>query len=188
VEKLACPSSCIYEPELAHPAGVGTGSVGQNSSKVEIHHCSFATMSIQYFLVATVALLAAVPAASASNSAEHVKRSLADIEKVYDYIIVGGGTSGLVVANRLTENANSMATLVYSASAEVREKLLTGCQQRFWLSSMETSTQAGRRTRRASEGTSVARTSCLSHLSGKKDWPTPPRVLRLAPPWAVARR
>jgi hypothetical protein len=27
-------------------------------------------------------------------------------EKTYDYIVVGGGLSGLVVANRLTENPN----------------------------------------------------------------------------------
>lgn len=26
------------------------------------------------------------------------------VENCYDYVIVGGGTSGLVVANRLTEN------------------------------------------------------------------------------------
>jgi ribulose 1,5-bisphosphate synthetase/thiazole synthase len=29
--------------------------------------------------------------------------------KTYDYIIVGGGVSGLVVANRLTENKNGMS-------------------------------------------------------------------------------
>ena len=43
----------------------------------------------------------------ASTSTRYVKRHLADVDAVYDYIVVGGGTSGLVVANRLTEDANS---------------------------------------------------------------------------------
>ena len=31
---------------------------------------------------------------------------------VFDYIVVGGGTTGLVVANRLTENANTSVLIV----------------------------------------------------------------------------
>ena len=40
------------------------------------------------------------------HSAPHavVLNHTEQIENCYDYIIVGGGTSGLVVANRLTEN------------------------------------------------------------------------------------
>jgi hypothetical protein len=40
-------------------------------------------------------------------SSGHVKRNLQDIHAEYDYVIVGGGTSGLVVANRLSEASNS---------------------------------------------------------------------------------
>lgn len=29
-------------------------------------------------------------------------------DAIYDYVIVGGGTTGLVVANRLTEDSKSM--------------------------------------------------------------------------------
>lgn len=33
----------------------------------------------------------------------------------YDYVIIGGGTSGLTVANRLTENGKSTSLLLFDA-------------------------------------------------------------------------
>ena len=38
--------------------------------------------------------------------AVHVER-VANLKPDYDYVIIGGGTSGLTVANRLTENPKS---------------------------------------------------------------------------------
>jgi hypothetical protein len=37
-----------------------------------------------------------------------IKRSVAELQDAYDYVVVGGGTSGLVVANRLSEDSSSM--------------------------------------------------------------------------------
>lgn len=57
-----------------------------------------------------LALALALPAALAAPTPPHgatiiTKRS--DLHSSYDYVIVGGGTSGLVVGNRLSENPNS---------------------------------------------------------------------------------
>ena len=35
---------------------------------------------------------------------------VSNLQKDYDYVIIGGGTSGLTVANRLTENPKSTTT------------------------------------------------------------------------------
>lgn len=41
-----------------------------------------------------------VPLAARANIVDNHS----DLEEKYDYVIIGGGTSGLTVANRLTEN------------------------------------------------------------------------------------
>lgn len=43
--------------------------------------------------------------------------SLSDIQPVYDYVVVGGGTSGLVVASRLTEDP-AVSVLVLEAGSD----------------------------------------------------------------------
>jgi hypothetical protein len=51
---------------------------------------------------------AALPRPGPYNAANaHIKRDAAAIATSYDYIIVGGGTSGLTVADRLTEDSSS---------------------------------------------------------------------------------
>jgi ribulose 1,5-bisphosphate synthetase/thiazole synthase len=38
------------------------------------------------------------------DSHASVKRNIAELSDSYDYVVVGGGTSGLTVANRLSED------------------------------------------------------------------------------------
>jgi choline dehydrogenase-like flavoprotein len=51
--------------------------------------------------------LSVLALAFAGSCAAIEKRDLKSLQSHYDYIVVGGGVSGLVVANRLTEDANS---------------------------------------------------------------------------------
>lgn len=50
--------------------------------------------------------------------AEHaiVFNSTSQLREIYDYVIIGGGTSGLTVANRLTEDPQSMSRRLNCAS------------------------------------------------------------------------
>jgi hypothetical protein len=44
---------------------------------------------------------------SFSRSISNLKKSVSELEDSYDYVIIGGGTSGLTVAERLTEDPTS---------------------------------------------------------------------------------
>jgi hypothetical protein len=59
---------------------------------------------------------------SSATSAVPVVPPVAPVhDKTYDYIVVGGGLSGLVVANRLTEDKNGM--LVHHVPKSLHEHL-----------------------------------------------------------------
>lgn len=39
-------------------------------------------------------------------------QNASQLKKTYDYVVIGGGTSGLTVANRLTENDKSISAYI----------------------------------------------------------------------------
>lgn len=62
---------------------------------------------IQSFLCRTLPVLASLTLVTAlprRNANSYIKRQASNISSSYDYVIVGGGTSGLTVADRLTED------------------------------------------------------------------------------------
>ena len=69
-------------------------------------------------LLAFETLFCCAPAAPFAPRAVIVNNS--QLRTEYDYVIIGGGTSGLVVANRLTENRNGQ-----TPNDQLRPKLKT---------------------------------------------------------------
>ncbi|KAF1955813.1 alcohol oxidase [Byssothecium circinans] len=63
-------------------------------------------------LIWTVLLGVELSASPILSNKVQVKRSTAELDNTYDYIIVGGGTSGLTVANRLSEDPSKTVLVV----------------------------------------------------------------------------
>ncbi|KLU90485.1 alcohol dehydrogenase [Magnaporthiopsis poae ATCC 64411] len=85
--------------------------------------------------------------ASALPSARVVRRDLSLIKDFYDYVIVGGGTSGLVLANRLSEDPAKTVLVVeygdFERGPEVTVPLLTTGSQAARLYNVTSAPQPG---------------------------------------------
>lgn len=57
-------------------------------------------------------------------------------KKVTDYVIVGGGTSGLVIANRLTENPDVKVTVLEAGQDQLKDPRVN--IPAFWTSLLAT--------------------------------------------------
>lgn len=84
---------------------------------------------------------------SALPSARVVRRHLSSLRDTYDYVIVGGGTSGLVLANRLSEDPATTVLVVeygdFERGPEVTVPFLTTGSQAARLYNVTSAPQAG---------------------------------------------
>jgi hypothetical protein len=65
---------------------------------------SAAVFAYAYIQSVAFAIAGSTRPAFAANA--EVKRSTGELHTSYDYVVIGGGTSGLTVANRLSESSS----------------------------------------------------------------------------------